>query len=158
MKGDLELRYTATEQQLEDVERLSAVEPVVNSDISLSQLSKGRNRKQNHCDHTYAASPLDAPILKKKVDMLLLENEQLKTQCEELKLALIDTKKENMVLLVENAKNAKIHKQIESMSPIAKSLFQNEIENQNKSKNNLQYSADIINFALVQSYYSNAGG
>ncbi len=69
--------------------------------------------------------------------MLILENEQLKSQCEELEVALMVTKKENMELLKKNNHYRKIQNQIESMSSVAKALFQNEIENQNKSKHRL---------------------
>lgn len=100
---------------------------------------------------------MDITVLKIKCESLYLENQELKTTNQNQRDMIKILQDAITSLTKQNQYFKKMTFGIDSLSPIAKALLENEESNRTQPKNGRRYQESIINFALVQQFYSNAG-
>ena len=98
------------------------------------------------------------------ISEVLLENEKLKIEIQQLKLSLQVAKEDftvmnDQITLVKREKEEIRRTWINpsELTGLARDLFQNEKENALRPKHQHVFAESIINFSLIQSFYSNKG-
>jgi len=113
-------------------------------------------------DHSYFGprpdfSELDYKKILLENRLLREENLRLQKRCEKLLERQSLLKKGIQDLEVKVKRLSECAVDMTSFSPTAKSLFVNEVTNSKLKPNNRSYSKEVIDFSLIQKFYSNSG-